>query len=51
MVRILGAVDAYTRECLALEADTSQGSARVTRVLESLIAERCRPEKYARTTY
>jgi hypothetical protein len=26
-------VDAYTRECLALEADTSLGSGRVTRVL------------------
>ena len=27
MVRILSVVDAYTRECLALEADTSLGSA------------------------
>jgi putative transposase len=35
---------AYTRECLALEADTSLGSGRVTRVLERLIAERGRPE-------
>ena len=26
MVRILSVVDAYTRECLALEADTSLGS-------------------------
>ena len=25
MVRILSVVDAYTRECLALEADTSLG--------------------------
>ena len=33
MVRILSVVDAYTRECLALEADTSLGSRRVTRVL------------------
>ena len=32
MVRILSVVDAYTRECLALEADTSLGSGRVTRV-------------------
>jgi putative transposase len=45
MVRILSVVDAYTRECLALEADTSLGSGRVTRVLERLIAERGRPEK------
>ena len=35
MVRILSVVDAYTRECLALEADTSLGSGRVTRVLVS----------------
>jgi len=27
-VRILSVVDAYTRECLALEADTSLGSGR-----------------------
>ena len=44
MVRILSVVDAYTRECLALEADTSLGSGRVTRVLERLIGERGRPE-------
>jgi putative transposase len=44
MVRILSVVDAYTRECLALEADTCLGSGRVTRVLESLIEERGRPE-------
>ena len=43
-VRILSVVDAYTRECLALEADTSLGSGRVTRVLERLIGERGRPE-------
>jgi putative transposase len=44
MVRILSVVDAYTRECLALEADTSLGSGRVTRVLDRLIEERGRPE-------
>ena len=44
MVRILSVVDAYTRECLALEADTSLGSGRVIRVLERLIAERGGPE-------
>jgi putative transposase len=44
MVRILSVVDAYTRECLALEADTSLGSGRLTRVLERLIEERGRPE-------
>ena len=40
----LSVVDAYTRECLALEVDTSLGSGRVTRVLERLIEERGRPE-------
>jgi putative transposase len=44
MVRILSVMDAYTRECLALEADTCLGSGRVTRVLERLIEERGRPE-------
>jgi len=44
MVRILSVVDAFTRECLALEADTSLGSGRVTRVLERLIEERGAPE-------
>jgi putative transposase len=44
MVRILSVVDAYTRECLALEADTSLGSGRVTRVLDRLMEERGRPE-------
>lgn len=44
MVRVFGMSDAYARECLALETDTSLGSARVRRVLERLIAERGRPE-------
>jgi len=43
MVRILSVVDAFTRECLALEADTSLGSGRVTRVLDRLIEERGQP--------
>jgi transposase InsO family protein len=37
-------VDVFTRECLALEADTCLGSGRVTRVLERLIDERGLPE-------
>ena len=45
MVRILTVVDAYTRECVALEADFSLGSGRVTRVLERAIAERGRPQQ------
>ena len=39
-IRVLSVVDAYTRECLALEVDTSFASRRVTRVLEGIIAER-----------
>jgi putative transposase len=39
-IRVLSVVDAYTRECPALEVDTSFASRRVTRVLEDLIVER-----------
>jgi len=35
MVRILTVVDAYTRECLALEADFSLGSGRVSSSTEN----------------
>ena len=42
-IRVLSVVDAYTRECLALEVDTSFASRRVTRVLEAVIVERGRP--------
>lgn len=44
MVRILSVVDAFTRECLALEADVCLGSGRVLRVLDRLIEERGLPE-------
>jgi putative transposase len=43
-IRVLSVVDAYTRECLALEVDTSFASRRVTRVLEQIIAERGVPQ-------
>lgn len=43
-IRVLSVVDAYTRECLALEVDTSFASRRVTRVLDAIIAERGMPE-------
>jgi len=43
-IRVLSVVDAYTRECLALEVDTSFASRRVTRVLDQIIAERGLPE-------
>ena len=42
--RALSVVDPYTRECLALEVDTSLGGRRVTRVLEAIIAERGAPQ-------
>lgn len=42
-IRVLSVVDACTRECLALEVDTSFASRRVTRVLEGIVAERGAP--------
>jgi putative transposase len=44
-IRLLNIADAYTRECLALEVDTSFASRRVTRVLEQVIAERGTPRR------
>ena len=44
-VRVLGVVDTFTRECLALEVDTSFASRRVTRVLDQVIAARGRPRR------
>jgi len=41
--RVLSVLDVCTRECLALEVDSSMGSRRVTRVLEQLVEERGRP--------
>jgi putative transposase len=38
--RVLSVLDVYTRECLALPADTGFPSRRVTRELEKIIAER-----------
>jgi putative transposase len=43
-IRVLSVEDAYTRECLALEVDTSFASRRVTRVLEAIVAERGLPQ-------
>ena len=42
-IRVLSVVDAFTRECLALEVDTSFASRRVTRVLDAIVAERGQP--------
>jgi putative transposase len=41
--RILAVVDDFTRECLALVADTSLSGLRVTRELEAIVARRGRP--------
>lgn len=43
-IRVLSVVDAYTRECLALEVDTSFASRRVTRVLEAIVGTRGAPQ-------
>ena len=39
-IRVLSVVDAYRRECLGLEVDTSFASRRVRRVLEGILSER-----------
>ena len=44
-MRVLTVVDTFTRECLALEVDTSLPSRRVTRTLDGVIADRGRPEQ------
>jgi putative transposase len=43
--RMLNIVDDYTRECLAIEVDTSLGGARVVRVLEELKSRRGLPQQ------
>jgi len=43
-IRVLSVMDACTRECLALEVDTSFASRRVTRVLEEIAAQRGLPQ-------
>jgi putative transposase len=43
-IRVLSVVDAYTRECLALEVDTSFAARRVTRVLDEIVAQRGVPQ-------
>lgn len=41
-LRVLAVFDDFTRECLALVADTSQSGARVVRELDAIIARRGR---------
>lgn len=43
--RTLNMIDAFTRECLAMEADTSLGSERVVRVLDQQIEVRGLPQR------
>ena len=42
-LRLLAVVDDYSRECLALVADTALSGARVARELDAIIAVRGRP--------
>jgi putative transposase len=44
-IRVLSVVDTYTRECLALDVDTSFPSPRVTRALDSIATRRGLPER------
>jgi len=43
-IRVLAVVDAFTRENLSLEVDTSLSSRRVTRALEAVVERRGKPE-------
>jgi putative transposase len=43
-IRVLNVVDAYTRESLAMEVDTSFAGLRVTRVLDAIIFQRGLPQ-------
>jgi putative transposase len=43
-LRVFSVVDAFTRECLALETDTSMPSRRVTRVLQNIIHQHGTPQ-------
>jgi len=44
VLRTLNVIDTFTRECLAIEVDTSLPSLRVARVLDRIIHERGKPE-------
>jgi hypothetical protein len=43
-IRVLSVVDAFTRECLALEVDTGFPAGRVTQVLDEIITRRKCPQ-------
>lgn len=42
--RTLNLVDAFTRQCLAIETDTSLSGERVVRVLEAIVSQRGKPQ-------
>jgi putative transposase len=42
-IRVLTVIDAFTRQCLALEVDPSFASRRVTRVWDQIVAESWKP--------
>lgn len=44
-LRVLSVIDAFTRECIALEVDTGFASRRVTRVLEAALKQRAGPQR------
>jgi putative transposase len=44
-IRVLNVVDDFTRECLAVEVDSSLGGQRVVRVMERIVALRGKPER------
>jgi putative transposase len=44
-VRVLSIVDAFTRECIALEVDSGFASRRVTRVLDAAVRQRAWPQR------
>ena len=44
-LRTFNVVDDYSRQCLAIEVDTSLGGARITRVLDRLVAHRGHPAR------
>lgn len=44
-LRLLNVVDVYTKECLAIECDSSLTGARVARVLDRLLIERDKPAR------
>jgi putative transposase len=44
VLRLLTVIDAYTRECLAIETDTSLTGRRVTAALEKVLEQRPRPQ-------